>query len=144
VAAAPPSSRGFNIGEYRHIFAPRTLAFGAVAVVGAVGLFQPLGLNIMPPCPLHAMTGLDCPLCGATRATRTLLLHGDVRHALDLNALYVVALPLMAVIAATWLVRGKPPTWVTSRRMATVLIGVATAFAVVRNLPFGPFRYLKA
>jgi hypothetical protein len=123
------------------MFRPATLA---LAAVGAVGLFRPGGIDIAPPCPLHAMTGLDCPLCGATRATRALFLHGDLRHALDLNALYVVALPVVAVIAAMWLLNRRMPGWVSNRRFPAVALAVAVLFGIARNLPFGPFRYLSA
>ncbi|HVL65207.1 MAG TPA: DUF2752 domain-containing protein, partial [Actinomycetota bacterium] len=36
-----------------------------------------LAVELGLPCPLKATTGIDCPLCGATRATFALL-RGDV------------------------------------------------------------------
>ena len=88
------------------------------------------------PCLFHAVTGLDCPLCGATRATLRLL-RGDVVGALDMNALWVLSIPLLAV----WLV-------VAWRRRSLVvarpqyLFAVGLVFAVVRNLPWSPFTAL--
>ena len=92
-------------------------------------------------CPLRATTGLDCPLCGATRATFALL-RGDLFTALDLNALYVVALPGLFVLGLVWFVRGRLPKMVRTARAAWVLLSVGVAFAVVRNLPIEPFSVL--
>ena len=75
------------------------------------------------PCPLRAVTGLDCPFCGATRATFRLL-RGDVVGALDLNALWVLALPVVIVLLA---LRRPLPLPV----VAVVLVG----FGVLRNVP---------
>lgn len=89
------------------------------------------------PCLLRVTTGLDCPLCGATRATFRLL-RGDVVGALDLNALWVLAIPLLAVWAVL--------AW-RRRRSFTIanpmpLFAVAIAFGVLRNLPWTPFTVL--
>jgi hypothetical protein len=93
------------------------------------------------PCPFRTITGLDCPLCGATRATFALL-RGDVLTALNFNALYVTALPVVLVIAGFWLVRGARPRWLEDPRVMWGLLAVALAFAVVRNLPISPFAVL--
>jgi hypothetical protein len=93
------------------------------------------------PCPFRAFTGLDCPLCGATRATFALL-HGDVVTALDHNALYVAALPLVGLLVALWLVRGTVPARVRSAPVLWAVVVLAAAFGVVRNLPFDAFSIL--
>ena len=97
----------------------------------------PVGL----PCPLKAMTGLDCPLCGATRATFALL-RGDLGTALDFNALYVVLVPVIVLVAALWLVRRQTPGVLQWRRFPAVALAVAVGYMAVRNLPFAPFDYL--
>ena len=95
-------------------------------------------------CPLHRTTGLWCPLCGGTRATRELM-HGDLGAAMGYNPFALVLEVVVMVLVARWLLawlRGRRRPLVTGRE--GILLGVALAvFAVVRNLPgmwvyFGP------
>ena len=95
-------------------------------------------------CPLHRTTGLWCPLCGGTRATRELM-HGDLWAAMGYNPFALVLEVVVMVMVARWLLawlRGQRRALVTGRE--GILLGVALAvFAVVRNLPgmwvyFGP------
>ena len=95
-------------------------------------------------CPLHRTTGLWCPLCGGTRATRELM-HGDLGSAMGYNPFALVLEVVVMVLVARWLLawlRGQRRPLVTGRE--GILLGVALAvFAVVRNLPgmwvyFGP------
>ena len=84
-------------------------------------------------CPLHRTTGLWCPLCGGTRATRELM-YGDLWAAMGYNPFALVLEGLLAYA------RGLRRPLVTGRE--GVLLGVALAvFAVVRNLP-GMWVYL--
>ena len=93
-------------------------------------------------CPLHRTTGLWCPLCGGTRATRELM-HGDLGAAMGYNPFALVLEVVVMVLVARWLLawlRGQRRPLVTGRE--GVLLGVAVAvFAVVRNLP-GMWVYL--
>ena len=59
--------------------------------------YQPGGL-LYPGCWIHALTGLHCPGCGATRALHALL-HGQFAQAADFNAFIV----LLAPAALVWL-----------------------------------------
>ena len=95
-------------------------------------------------CPLHRTTGLWCPLCGGTRATRELM-HGDLGAAMGYNPFALVLEAVVIVLVARWLLasaRGLRRPLVTGGE--GILLGVALAvFAVVRNLPgmwvyFGP------
>ena len=93
-------------------------------------------------CPLHRTTGLWCPLCGGTRATRELM-HGDLGAAMGYNPFALVLEAVVIVLVARWLLasaRGLRRPLVTGGE--GILFGVALAvFAVVRNLP-GMWVYL--
>ena len=93
-------------------------------------------------CPLHRTTGLWCPLCGGTRATRELM-HGDLGAAMGYNPFALVLEAVVIVLVARWLLasaRGLRRPLVTGRE--GILLGAALAvFAVVRNLP-GMWVYL--
>jgi hypothetical protein len=49
-----------------------------------------------PPCPLKAVTGIDCPGCGGLRCVHALA-NGDLLGALDQNLLAVLLLPLVVI-----------------------------------------------
>ncbi len=125
----------------------------AGGISGAVGLVLVapalFGFSVVPPCPMRTLTGLDCPLCGATRATRALLT-GDVAGSFDYNLL----VPVMAVVAAglgIWWFFARQSESVSFRGARTllagrtvwiVLAGVLAIFWVLRNLP--AFNYLNS
>jgi hypothetical protein len=120
---------------------PSTTVVFAGAALAALPVLYNINPNTthVPLCPLHALTGLNCPLCGATRATYALL-HGQFDIALHDNALYVLGLPFLLVFWWRWYdavrsgqhTKGMMPTTVS-----WALIVLAVVFGVVRNLPFG-------
>ena len=116
--------------ERRHV----ALAAVGCAALAVVALVDPSERTLTPPCPLKAVTGLDCPLCGATRATHALL-RGQLARARDFNALYVLVLPLVAVAIGWWLVRGRVPAVLQRAAVRWTIVAVAFAFMAVRNLP---------
>jgi len=106
---------------------------------------DPAESSLFPPCPFHALTGLHCPGCGSTRALHRLL-HGDVGAALGLNALMVLAIPLLAYAGLSRLVEsvfGRPLPGVPRPTVsAWAALALLIAFGVLRNLPFEPFTCL--
>jgi hypothetical protein len=88
----------------------------------------------VPLCPLHAATGLYCPLCGGLRAVSALL-RGHPAAALHDNALVLLGAP---VLAAVWWLSLRTGTGGGLRRAVLVAAAlVALAFTVLRNLPIG-------
>ena len=105
----------------------------AIAAAGAFVLFRfdPTVAHFYPPCVFHAMTGLQCPGCGSTRALHHLL-HGDVAGAFRLNPFLFLVVPF-AGSAAIW------RRIATSPVVAWTAAGVTIAWWIVRNLPFWPW-----
>ena len=126
------------------VLAP-SLAFFAVvmltlAILGSGAVlffFDPARHGFYPICLFHALTGLNCPGCGATRAAYQLL-HGRVLLALHDNALFVLALAALAA-QAFWLVlqtiRRRPAAFTASPPMLWALLVIVLVFTGLRNLP---------
>ncbi len=108
-----------------------------VAVGIGISYFVPP--SCFPPCPLHSLTGLNCPGCGATRAAHELL-HGHVSTALHLNALFVLAIPVF--ILTGLLGRRTLAAWSLKPTMWLWLLGVVLVFGIGRNIPVIPFTWL--
>jgi uncharacterized protein DUF2752 len=88
----------------------------------------------LPLCPLHALTGLWCPFCGSTRAAYALI-HAHPVTALHDNALFVVALPVFAVVWWRWFSASDPSPRSWPRPVVWTGMVVLLVFGVVRNLP---------
>lgn len=105
------------------------------------------GPRYFPRCGFHALSGLHCPGCGNTRASRALL-HGDVGAAVRQNPLFVVGLPFLLFAAAnSWAAWVFPGRWKSClslwrRGHTLVVVGIVVGFGVLRNLPQRPFSWL--
>lgn len=103
---------------------------------------DPHGTGSWGLCPWLVLTGQYCPGCGGLRAVNDLT-HGDLAAAASSNLLFVALLPLIALVAARWVI----DAWTGRQRAAlspsarTTLIGafvvLALVFTVVRNTPVG-------
>lgn len=117
------------------------LPLGIVAAAGAAAVvvqqvFNPFVQDI-PLCPIHALTGLNCGGCGATRAVHALL-EGDLALAAQNNVMIVLGLPFALLLLADWTrarVRGVDMRWLPSNGMLIALAVIALMFTVLRNLP---------
>jgi hypothetical protein len=144
---APPATTGPS--TLRRV-ATRSGAGTLLAVLAGVTAWvlarNPLETTVFPPCPMHAMTGLWCPGCGATRASY-LLLHGDVASALHFNALWVVLAPLALYQAVAFAGEAFGVRWLRriplSQPVIVALVASLLGFAAVRNLPFDAFEVLN-
>jgi hypothetical protein len=125
---------------------PAALAIGAVGACALVALVDPNEGGRYPACPTRALLGIDCPACGTLRGIHALT-RGQIGTALDHNLLLALAVPVGIVVWWRW-VRGslglatRPltrPDWAIP-----VLVVVATAFAIARNLPFEAVAWLAS
>lgn len=118
------------------------------AALGVLALRDPNQSGSYGFCPLHALTGLDCPFCGGLRGTYALL-HGDVATALDHNLLlplYLGVFVAVGVIAFRGTRAGGFGDVRSGRGRLLVwgLVAVTTVFFVVRNLPWFPYLDARA
>jgi hypothetical protein len=119
------------------LFAVVVLGLAAFGVGAVLFFFNPSAYVFYPPCQFHTLTGLYCPGCGGTRAVYQLL-HGRVLLALKDNALFVLALPALAVWGARFVVqklRNQQTTFQLRPKMVWLFLVVALVFTVLRNLP---------
>jgi Protein of unknown function (DUF2752) len=127
----------------RTVAAP--LVAGGLLLGGCVALAVVDPSHGPPVCAFKAVTGLDCPGCGGTRAAHQLLT-GHLMAALDFNVLAVLAFPFILwglFVSITAILGG--PRWRAvslSPQWTRVALVVIVAFWVLRNLPITPFGWL--
>jgi hypothetical protein len=136
----PPANPGHpagSAGSSSFRLALILLAVIALVLAALVYFFNPATHGFFPVCQFHRLTGLNCPGCGMTRGLYALL-HGDLITALHDNALLVLALPA-ALARGLWLAvkksRGQPVASFLPGKYLWVLLFIALAFTVLRNLP---------
>ena len=103
----------------------------AGVIKGYVGLVDPNTSSFFPGCPFRAMTGFDCPGCGATRALHSAVT-GHPLQALDHNAFLTIAVVLGVVGFAVAKVRrrmGRPAIALRLPTSAPIAITLPTCRA---------------
>ncbi len=123
------------------LLAPVGTAVGVGLAVLALHLRDPHEHGSWGLCPFQAMTGWDCPGCGALRAVNDLG-NGAVAAAWHSNALLVALVPVVVLAWGAWLLRasGRSVTLPRAGRWEVwfaVGVVVLVAFAIVRNTPWG-------
>ncbi len=122
---------------------PNKILIAAIVIVAAIAFiyiyttFDPSADgSLFPRCTFKTLTGLDCPGCGSQRAIHALL-HGNIIEALRLNALFVIELPLLALLALTSLFTDRFHRLrriLVSRTFILTLLATIIIFTIVRNL----------
>ncbi|KJE25179.1 Protein of unknown function (DUF2752) [Frankia torreyi] len=92
----------------------------------------------MPGCPIHRVTGLDCPACGTLRATYDVL-HGRWAAAGHDNVFVLACAPLLAGLLARQARAVRDDRYAPlPAPLAYGLGGAALVWMIVRNLPGWP------
>jgi hypothetical protein len=131
--AAAPSRRG----RTRAVAGPVGALVVAAVAAAVVATVDPNESGHYPSCPFLMLTGLYCPGCGTLRAAHALL-HGDLTGAVDMNALAVLAIPVVVASWSAWLrraVTGRPRSWLAPPWFPFGVLVVLALFAVARNVP---------
>ena len=123
---------------------PAVIALGILVLLVIIVLlrFPPAQYDFYPKCPIHELTHLQCPGCGATRAAAALL-RGHLAEAMHLNALVTLLLPFVAVwgiVCYRRVLQRKSVRW--PQPPPAVLYSALTlsaVFTVIRNLPHHSF-----
>jgi len=124
-----------------------TLAAVTALGAGAFVVLRRIDPNVagspLPPCPLHALTGLYCPGCGSTRCLHALT-QFDLPGAMAMNPLLVVSLLPLAVLVLHG--AGLLPQRLLGLRNVLAAPGLwlilLVGYGVLRNLPWYPFTLL--
>lgn len=103
--------------------------------------YDPAEYSFYPKCPMHLMTGLHCPGCGATRACGALA-SGRVVDAIRYNPLLILGSP---VILAVVLIQRKrehqgAAAWPA---LSICLFLILLVYTLARNIP-SPTRSIFA
>ena len=139
---ATPSAQDVRLRK-RPLAAPIATA----CVLGAASIYtfvrNPFVAGAFPMCPLYAATGVYCPGCGGLRAAHELM-HGHFIEALSLNALVVLGvIPVALVALVWWLGAASGRNWRApqlSRAVGWAIAGTVLAFSVLRNVgPLAPY-----
>jgi hypothetical protein len=126
---------------------PAGVLFTGLAACAYIAVVDPNHSSAYPQCPTKLLTGLDCPMCGATRAVHSLL-KGDLIGAMDHNLLFVLLIPAFVYAFVAWTATslGHPmrPIPIESKKVWIPLLVVMIAFTVLRNLPMQPYHWLNS
>jgi hypothetical protein len=133
--------------RWRALAGPAALFVATAGACAYIATVDPNHSSAYPQCPTKLLTGLDCPVCGATRAVHSLL-RGDVIGAMNHNLLFVLAIPALLYTYVAWIASGlgRPirPLPIDDRRFWVPLAVVVVAFTIVRNVPSGPLHWLNS
>ena len=118
-----------------------TAAVAAAPFCAGAALFSPAGSGVdgpdLWPCPFRSLTGLPCPLCGATRSV-ALFAHGDARF-LDYNPWWVAVLIAALCGGAVVALIGRRPWFAAALprvKLPAVLLALALGWVVaLANAP---------
>lgn len=122
----------------RRMVRPAVVLAGVTAATAALHVVDPHEPGSWGICPSAAL-GFWCPGCGGLRAVNDLT-HLRFADAASSNLLFVVSIPLLALVFGRWAydrwsgTSWNPSVYAQNRTVAVTLV-VMGIFAVLRNLP---------
>jgi len=101
-------------------------------------LFDPVQHAWMPWCPLHKLTGWNCPACGMQRALHALF-GGRLAEALAYNYFFILSLPYVLALLVAEVLKlmqrgGRFVSVVRNARFAHIFMALCVLWGIVRNL----------
>ena len=89
-------------------------------------------IKITSLCPVHAITGLDCPGCGITRMLAALF-HGNIYQAFRYNPLVFIELPILLILIILY--NHKKEYRKVINIIFIILVVITIVYGVLRNIP---------
>lgn len=117
-------------------FAPAAIAAGVLVIGALYFFFDPADYLWAPKCVFHSVTGWDCPGCGSQRMIHALL-HADFAAAWKANAFFLIASPVLALMAVAACFRTRLPRLYRFVNSLPVIISICSAiviWTIARNL----------
>jgi hypothetical protein len=100
-------------------------------------MFDPSTTPFYPRCAFHALTGWQCPGCGATRALYQLL-HGHIREAVRFNAILFLLGPFLLIAGGsevrTYINDAPRPRWLERPWIGWAAATLVMTWWIGRNL----------
>jgi hypothetical protein len=117
----------------------KSLILALLLVFGVIlYFFKPEDTVWLPKCPVHILTGYQCPSCGGQRAMYQLL-HGNFYEAISFNAFLLISMPYAISLAlVTWFIPKhrcvKLRKFCYHRATALTYVVLMVIWWVVRNI----------
>lgn len=130
----PPPNRIQSLLRRRAV----VIAAAVVAVI-VLGVFYANATpesGLYPRCVFKMLTGLSCPGCGSQRAIHSML-GGDFVAAFRHNALFVVELPLIALLLSARVLGSRAPKLnrlLSARFFILFILATIIIWTIVRNI----------
>ncbi|MBV9831245.1 MAG: DUF2752 domain-containing protein [Marmoricola sp.] len=141
-----PTSAALPATRRERLTGPLVVAGVVVAGTVALHVRDPHASGSWGYCPWKLLTGMDCPGCGTLRAVNDLT-NGHLVAAASSNLLFVVMVPVMVAMWASWARRSwrGTPRHARSASATTTIwaaaVVVTVVFTVLRNTPWGSWLH---